>query len=380
MKEQFSMAISNINQDITVYKKQSNPSKKKLESMQLQKVVSKAIVIAADAADAAALQTLKLDFGNLPSQILWKGSNLGKSGMVKVRHLSNLQNALDVANEDAFNNSIDFRVQQLTERIEILEAEENPNQKAINELKELRHQVRSKTFDNYKGELKSRIKNGKQLIAKDEAVVKNTLMAIADQNDKVRAALMVVKGKFDAVKCRMAQSVGDLYKSHKSTNIEDAMSKDSLTIATIKAYRGEYTASVYISAWLKQFFAFFSVGKGFNDTQFDALVEIIVNDYYYMTLAEFKHILETLKRNTTYNRMDANIVLRSIENAMTEKGQIAADNAYSHHIGKRHDFDIDKREREHTQSVSAEYVANLETILGKYSNVDDKTIEQLNNL
>lgn len=380
MKEQFSMAISNINQDIAAYKKQSNPSKKKLESMQLQKVASKAIVIAADAADAAALQTLKLDFGNLPSQILWKGINLGKSGMVKVRHLSNLQNALDVANEDAFNNSIDFRVQQLTERIEILEAEENPNQKAINELKELRHQVRSKTFDNYKGELKSRIKNGKQLIAKDEAVVKNTLMAIADQNDKVRAALMVVKGKFDVVKCRMAQSVGDLYESHKSTNIEDAMTKNSLTIAAIKAYRGEYSASTFISAQLKQFFAFFSVSKGFTDAQFDALVKIIVNDYYYMTLAEFKHILETLKRNTTYNRMDANIVLRSIENAMTEKGQIAADNAYSHHIGKRHDFDIDKREREHIQSVSAEYVANLETILGKYSNVDDKTIEQLNNL
>lgn len=380
MKEQFSMAISNINQDIAVYKKQSNPSKKKLESMQLQKVVFKAIVIAADAADAAALQTLKLDFSNLPSQILWKGSNLGKSGMVKVRHLSNLQNALDVANKDAFENSVNFRVQQLAERIEILEAEESPNQKAINGLKELRHQVKSKTFDSYKNELKSRIKNGKQLIAKDEAAVRNALMAITDQNDKVRAALMVVQGKFDRVKCKMAQNVGDLYKSHKSTNIEDAMSKNSPTISTIKAYRGEYKISTFISAQLKQFFAFFSVGKGFTDAQFAALVEIIVNDYYYMTLAEFKHVLETLKRNTTYNRMDANIVLRSIENAMTEKGQIAADDAYSHHIGKRHDFDIDKREREHTPSSSAEYVANLDTILGKYSNVSDRTIEQLKNL
>ena len=154
-------------------------------------------------------------------------------------------------------------------------------------------------------------------IQKKEECLKPFLVNIgklADCTTATSIAMQLIEdGKFEPVKAELAYAVtGDNLKKLIPKSFDQVFNEQHSTIASLKKYRGQSIQRAFVYGQMVNLCDLFSVGKGISEGGLDYLTEVIIENYFYFTVADFKHfIFRAVKGDfgKTYDRLDAPTIL-----------------------------------------------------------------------
>ncbi len=136
------------------------------------------------------------------------------------------------------------------------------------------------------------------------------MTGLIQRND--RWAALVQSGKFEEGKALLSMKISK--EDRRVVNPKkqsDVFTIKSPTIATIKKYQGIDPALAVVHGLVYDLRDSFSIGKNLSDRQLELLGEFILEDYYYLTIADLKLCFKNAikgKYGKVYDRIDVQIV------------------------------------------------------------------------
>jgi hypothetical protein len=109
--------------------------------------------------------------------------------------------------------------------------------------------------------------------------------------------------------------------------VVDALQSDGSALSVLKKQEGEVVAKAILVKILSNLISFFNVGKSMNDAQVAQTVELILDDYYYLKLEDFKVCFDGMKKGKylggtngkLFDRLDGQIILQGIAEYAEER-------------------------------------------------------------
>lgn len=134
---------------------------------------------------------------------------------------------------------------------------------------------------------------------------------------------LIASGRFDENKALLCLEAtrGEYLKQLKPATVEDAICIESPALSSLKLYRGEIKLNALIHSILYQIKDFFSVGRQMTDTQIEILCDLIFQDYYWLTVAEFKCFARKCMSahfGPAYDRMDGDTIMQWLSKFSSE--------------------------------------------------------------
>lgn len=160
-----------------------------------------------------------------------------------------------------------------------------------------------------------------------------------------------------------AETICDL----NPATIQDALSANVPTFATLKKYQGQDVTKAVINACLIAVNEFFGEKSGLSDSQIEMVSEMLFEDYYYMNIADFKLCVKNGikgRYGKVYGKVAPNDVMEWFATYCEERMNTTANNSLSEH-GRN-------RKEENESKVTDEYAlqqikAIREALEGKWS-------------
>jgi hypothetical protein len=124
------------------------------------------------------------------------------------------------------------------------------------------------------------------------------------------------------------------YNSLKPKKFEDIFNSPVCSIAKFRIETGDLKAKALMVIMLSDLVEFFNVGNSMNASQIAGTVEIILENYGYMKIDDFKLCFDRIKRGMygQIYRMDGNVIVSFIEKYLAERENRAEDIHYSNHL------------------------------------------------
>lgn len=142
-----------------------------------------------------------------------------------------------------------------------------------------------------------------------------TLVKTGDLSSiKDEKALQLIKtGKFELQKYELCQvNWSEHFRSLHPKNIQEVFVMKTPTIATIRKYKDEFRALVLIADMITEASEFFNVGKNMNDTQVQMTAQLIIRDFYFLTVADLRLCFLNAYSNKygkLFDRLDGAVIL-----------------------------------------------------------------------
>lgn len=106
------------------------------------------------------------------------------------------------------------------------------------------------------------------------------------------------------------------YCKGEVNTIQEAIDSDSLPISSIKKEYGEVELQAVLVLLLTDVIDFFSVGKSMSDGQVAETIKLILKEFFYFKIDDFKLCFDrakTGKYGKVYDRIDGNIIFEWLE-------------------------------------------------------------------
>ena len=139
---------------------------------------------------------------------------------------------------------------------------------------------------------------------------------------------LISAGKFEPKKAELALAVNkENLSAIKVKDIKDVFDTDKYaTLATLKKYRGEDFAKLYVISELVKLVNFVNVGNNMRQEQLADVAEMILDDYYFLNIADIKLFFYNCKKGvygSLYNRLDGQLILEYLEKYCDTRGDCA---------------------------------------------------------
>lgn len=139
---------------------------------------------------------------------------------------------------------------------------------------------------------------------------------------------LISAGKFETKKAELALAVNkENLSAIKVKDIKDVFDTDRYaTLATLKKYRGEDFAKLYVISELVKLVNFVNVGNNMRQEQLADVAEMILDDYYFLNIADIKLFFYRCKKGdygVLYNRLDGQLILEYLEKYCDTRGDSA---------------------------------------------------------
>ena len=118
--------------------------------------------------------------------------------------------------------------------------------------------------------------------------------------------------------------------------VNEIVESSPVGISAIKKEYGEPVLKAFITELLIDFCEFFNVKNQMNEAQAMQTVDLIIKNYYYFSLQDFKYCFENGKMGKgikIYDRIDGSIIFE-----MLDKYSRSRSEAFSAKFEKEHDF------------------------------------------
>lgn len=137
---------------------------------------------------------------------------------------------------------------------------------------------------------------------------------------------LVQRGIFEPDKALMSlQATTKEYLSSLShQTIEDIVKIPTVSLATLKKYRGESKMVVTLCALILKVSEMLNVGKSMSDVQIQETAKMIFSDYHYFTLGDFKVCFANgikCKYGQLFDRFDASVIFEWLAKYADERAE-----------------------------------------------------------
>jgi hypothetical protein len=129
--------------------------------------------------------------------------------------------------------------------------------------------------------------------------------------------------------------------------VNDIVNSLPVGISAIKKEMGEPVLKAFVTELLIDFCEFFNVKNQMNEAQAMQTVDLIIKNYYYFSLQDFKFCFENGKMGKNikiYDRIDGSIIFQMLETYSKQRSE-----AFSATFEKEHDFHKYQQEKERGQ-------------------------------
>lgn len=127
------------------------------------------------------------------------------------------------------------------------------------------------------------------------------------------------------------------YNSLKPKKIADVFYSPVCSIATYKKEAGEVNVRAVMVLILSDIIDFFNVSNSMNANQITNTIEIILDNYGYLKIDDFKLCFDLAKRGIygQIYRMDGNVILSWIESYINDRMNTADEINYANHASMK---------------------------------------------
>ena len=104
--------------------------------------------------------------------------------------------------------------------------------------------------------------------------------------------------------------------------VAEAIKSDLPALATIKKEKGEAVAIAALVQIIGEAVDFFSVGKSMDDNQLGETAKLLLQEFYYLKIADLKLFFDRLKTGFyggLYDRLDGNVIMVHLRNYCAER-------------------------------------------------------------
>lgn len=115
------------------------------------------------------------------------------------------------------------------------------------------------------------------------------------------------------------------YRTIKAATIQQAVNGAGAAIAKIKKERGEPLITALLIEIICSLTEFFSVGKGMNNMQTAETARLILQEFYFLKLEDFKVFSDYMKAGRygkAYDRVDGNTIMINLRQYCAERAEI----------------------------------------------------------
>ncbi len=133
--------------------------------------------------------------------------------------------------------------------------------------------------------------------------------------------------KYDPSKAVLAYEVTDT-QSIQVRNYTDVFALNVATLSTLKKYRGEAICKVYLITKMRKLAKCFKIGKGMDEDDLTLLADLILEDFYYLTIADLKLFSKNCLRSVygkSYDRFDIPTILDWLAQYVDTRFKVAAE-------------------------------------------------------
>lgn len=112
----------------------------------------------------------------------------------------------------------------------------------------------------------------------------------------------------------------------KCATVTEAISSSTPILAALKRSEGEDFTRAILVKYLKDVITFFNIGKSMENAQVAQTVDIIIQQYYFLKLADIKLCFENLKTGKygkLFDRLDGQIILMALSEYCEERMSVA---------------------------------------------------------
>ena len=102
------------------------------------------------------------------------------------------------------------------------------------------------------------------------------------------------------------------FKSLKPRELTDAINSISPGLSVYRKYSGETKSRALVVLFLSDLVKFFNVGKAMNDIQMAQTADLILEEFYYLNIEDFKlcfNMAKSGKFGKVYDRIDGQVIM-----------------------------------------------------------------------
>lgn len=137
----------------------------------------------------------------------------------------------------------------------------------------------------------------------------------------------------------LAQYPNEYYATLKPANMKECINSSVCTLgafkrATSNEQTGDMTVKGIVIMMLTDIVAFFNVGKTMNPNQLAQTTELIIDNYGFLKIDDFKLIFTNAKKGDygkVYDRLDGNIMISWIDTYMNDRMSAGENMSYLEH-------------------------------------------------
>ena len=119
------------------------------------------------------------------------------------------------------------------------------------------------------------------------------------------------------------------YQNLQVRTIQEALNPNSKQLSKIKLDNGENAAKLILIEAITDVVMFFNVGKTMNEQQLIQTVDLILQNYWYLRISEFKYLFNKAKIGAygkLYDRIDGSIIFEWIDKYLEERKEALIQN------------------------------------------------------
>ena len=112
------------------------------------------------------------------------------------------------------------------------------------------------------------------------------------------------------------------YVALRPKTLEDAVNSVTPCLATFKKETSEMSLLAILTIMFNDLIDFFSVGKTMGQSQLVSTIQLVIEDFYYLNIEDFKLCFNNAKRGVygkIYDRVDGNIIYGWIDQYAQER-------------------------------------------------------------
>lgn len=152
------------------------------------------------------------------------------------------------------------------------------------------------------------------------------------------------------------------YVALRPKTIEDAVNSITPSLAVFKKETNEISLLAILTILFNDVIDFFSVGKSMGQVQLVSTIQLVIEDFYYLNIEDFKLCFNNAKRGLygkIYDRVDGNIIYGWISRYAEDRANVceSIDDRYK---------TIDTSERTSTKSKNEDRAIRISEIQNKF--------------
>lgn len=116
------------------------------------------------------------------------------------------------------------------------------------------------------------------------------------------------------------------YAALNPKTVNDALNSITPAMAVIKKRYGEQFLFAFLTIAIVDLIEFFNVGKTMGEAQVVSTIRLLVDDFYYLNVEDFKLCFNNAKRGKygkVYDRIDGNTIYEWLNKYSTERVEVA---------------------------------------------------------